>query len=265
MWIPSSSLRQEEMFNAPVAKNVKVTVTGPAEGCWCSLLLPLPPLTWVRADHHELSQESRALVPWRPPWIHSPGSSAGFPPPPSSLHTGRDGSAREEYICTGGCRYLHMSKCPYLRPLTSDSPGTKQVLHCTKLLHPRSELLLLSKASSFKSHVALLKPAGFIHTAQVKGLTKPVSLHYICFAYTHSWSFSLLRRKFPKSQRKYVLCKYMYVTLALYPPSVFPAMLLPCKSSKPTNIWALTLWRRKAAPSQSHSLVAHSMPSKGRN
>lgn len=30
-----------------------------------SLLLTLPPLTWVRADRHELSQDSRPLVLWR--------------------------------------------------------------------------------------------------------------------------------------------------------------------------------------------------------
>lgn len=122
--------------------------------------------------------------------------------------------------------------CLYLRPFIADSPGTKQALHCTKLLNPRSKLLLLSKASSrlkvmWPYSSLLLQTTGFIHSAQIKGLTQPISLRCICFAYTHSRSFSLLRRIFPKSQRNYVLCQHMHVTSALYSPSVSPAMQLP--------------------------------------
>lgn len=143
----------------------------------------------MRADRHELSQDSRALVLWRPPWPHSPGSGTGFPLS-SPSPTGMEESVRGEDSRAGGYRCLHVPKCPYRRPFTAGSPVTKRALHCTKLLHPSSELPRSKDSSDLKAtwtySCLLLQTTEFIHVAQVKGLAQPITLHYICFAHTCS-------------------------------------------------------------------------------
>lgn len=199
MWIRSSSPRWEEVFNSPAIKSIKVTVTGLQ---MLSSLFPLPPLTSSEG------WSSRALPGQH--WLCSPGSSTVFPlslPLPTRME---DLPQRNTRTQLGVDAFLGQSTptkaiCSW-QSCNSMSPSLYQA--ATAVLCATTE----QRQLWFQSHVTMLMPAAaggpvYSHGSSERfGTAHHPPLHILCmptFLKVHEnpvWS--LLRRGFPKSQRK---------------------------------------------------------------